>query len=65
MTTVTWTIIDRISAYSYLLKEDTYFLLLENGGKIIISSVDWSSRTVPSATWTNRTAIDSALSGNY
>lgn len=36
----------------YLLKEDSFYLLLENGFKIILSGI--SSTSTP---WTDRTAI--------
>ena len=36
----------------YLLKEDTFYLLLENGFKIVLSGV-----TAPSTDWTDRIAI--------
>lgn len=73
---VTWIIPDRPKAYSFLLKEDTFFLLLETGDKIIIDSTDWSNRnqisaptwgprTKPTDTWTDRPDIPVSLDGNY
>ena len=38
----------------YLLKEDSYYLLLEDGFKIVIAGVDtgWTNRTPVSTAWT-------------
>jgi hypothetical protein len=43
---------------TFLLKEDGAYLLLENGGRIIlISTGDYADRTKPLDTWVNRTQI--------
>lgn len=39
----------------FLLKEDSGFLLLENGGRIILSPNSWSERDGESKSWTDRT----------
>ncbi len=50
----TWT--NRIKkAVSFLLKEDTYYLLLETGGKIILSrGTDFTNRSKNSTTLANK-----------
>lgn len=66
MTTVSWTIPNRPQAFSYLLKEDTFYLLKEDGGKLIIGQQDWSNRAVVAQpTYYDRTPISSALINNY
>lgn len=63
---VTWILPDRPQAYDFLLKQDSFFLLLETGDKIIIGEVDWTGRTViAEPTWTNRTPITPDLFHNY
>jgi len=51
MTTVDWTIPNRPQAFSFLLKEDFFFLLLEDDGRIIIGSSTWGDRAVITAGW--------------
>lgn len=50
----TWT--NRVKkAVSFLLKEDTYYLLLETGDKIILSrGTDFTNKTKNSTTFTNK-----------
>lgn len=42
----------------YLQQENEYYILLENGFKILISAVgrtDWDGRDKPTTNWTERT----------
>ena len=51
---VVWSGITRTIS-RFLLKEDGFFLLLENGGRIILSSgTEYDDRTKPTTTWTDR-----------
>lgn len=54
--TITWTDIVRKQLVDFLLKEDTFFLLLETGDKIIIATEDWTDRSGLTAIYTNRTS---------
>jgi len=39
----------------FLLKEDSFFLLKEDGGKIVIFDGSFSNQTKNSSSWTNQT----------
>lgn len=40
------------SSNTFLLKEDTYFLLLETGDKIVLTrTVEWTDESKPTSTW--------------
>lgn len=39
---------------TFLLKEDMFHLLLEDGGRIVLLDNDWNNRTKPSTDWANR-----------
>ena len=44
------------SENTYLLMEDGYYLLQEDGSKIVLTrSADWSNTTKPSGSWSNAT----------
>lgn len=52
--TVSWTIPNRPKApASYLLKQDYEFLLLQDGGKIILAEIGWVDRTAITSDWVN------------
>ena len=42
---------------TFLLKEDTFYLLLETGDKIVLTDADsaWGQGTKPTSSWTNTT----------
>jgi hypothetical protein len=51
----TWANAVKQLLFGYLLKEDGYYLLLEDGGKIILWDNDWDNETKNTATYTNLT----------
>lgn len=54
MSTVTWANRNKPGYRDYLQQEDKFYLLLEDGFRIILRQTDWGNRTVPSTTWSNR-----------
>lgn len=49
-----WTTIIKNLIDTFLLKEDRAYLLLENGGKIVLFDGDWPTTIKNTATWTNK-----------
>lgn len=53
--TATWSDQSKAGDNSYLLKEDSFYLLLETGDKIVLSygSTDFTDQTKNTSSWTN------------
>ena len=60
MVSTDWTNRTAIEKTSFILKEDSDFLLLEDGFKFLLIFSEYTNRTPVSTSYTDRTSIDTS-----